>query len=289
MNIAVFGAYGQLGRSIKDIHKDYPQHNFIFTDEDEVDITENGQIEDFVAEHKPQVFINCAAYTAVDKAEKYKQQAFDLNTCAVGLLALIAAENDIFLLHVSTDYVFNGKNYKPYKESDKSIWLSVYGGSKRRGEINILKSKCRAAIVRTSWLYSEYGGNFVKTMLRLSKEREQINIVCDQIGTPTYAGDLARAIMEIVIQNEKIQEQEIFHYSNEGVASWYDFAIEIMRLAKKSTKILPIFTEDYPTPAIRPYYSVLDKREIKLQFSINIPYWKDSLEVCIRNILNEKE
>ena len=289
MNIAVFGAEGQLGKSLQDIHSDYPQYKFIFTDVDRVDITDYNQVTDFVSGYKPNIFINCAAYTAVDKAETENIGAEKLNVYAVENLAKIAAENNIFFLHISTDYVFNGKSYKPYSECDNTDPVSVYGLTKRNGELSILSSKCRAAIIRTSWLYSEYGNNFVKTMLRLSEEREQINVVSDQTGTPTYSRDLAKAIMQIIAQNEKIQKQEIFHFSNEGVASWYDFAIEIMRFGKRTAKIFPISTEQYPTPAKRPYYSVLDKQKIKSQFTINIPHWKDSLEFCILNILNEKK
>jgi len=287
--IAVFGADGQLGRSIKDISKNYPQYNFIFTDINELDITNYNQIKDFVSKHQPQIFINCAAYTAVDRAEAEYVQARKLNELAVEYLAKIAAENNIFLLHVSTDYVFNGQGYKPYKEDDEMEPQSIYGKTKMMGERSINDIDCRAAIVRTSWLYSEYGVNFVKTMLRLSEERKQINVVSDQIGTPTYAGDLAKAIMEIITKNNKIEGQEVFHFSNEGVASWYDFAIEIMRIGKRMTAVLPIPTEQYPTAATRPYYSVLDKQKIKSLFSISIPHWKTSLEVCIQNILNEKE
>jgi len=287
INIAVFGADGQLGMSIKNISTNYPQYSFVFTDVNDVDITNYHQINNFVDEHNPQIFINCAAYTAVDKAETEYDKVKKINVEAAENLAIIAEKNDIFLLHISTDYVFEGKACKPYKENDETCPKTAYGSSKKMGEIYILETDCRCAIIRTSWLYSEYGDNFVKTMLRLSEERAQINVVCDQVGTPTYAGDLANAIMEIIAQNDKIEKQEIFHYSNEGVASWYDFALEVMRFAGKSTEILPISTEQYPTATKRPYYSVLDKQKIKSLFSIKIPHWKNSLEVCMCHVLNK--
>jgi dTDP-4-dehydrorhamnose reductase len=286
MNIAVFGAYGQLGQSIRNIAPDYPHTNFIFTDIDTLDISDYDAVADFVFKNHPDVLINCAAYTAVDKAEQEKELAMRLNALAVDNLAKIAKKNAIFMIHISTDYVFDGKGYKPYLEEDKTCPLSVYGLTKRTGEKAILSSGCRAAIIRTSWLYSEYGVNFVKTMLRLAKDQKQLNVVSDQTGTPTYAHDLATTIMQIISQNEKIQQAEIYHYSNEGIASWYDFAVEIMSLGKLTCGIIPISTEQYPRPAIRPYYSVLDKQKIKSHFKITIPYWRDSLEVCLKNILN---
>ncbi|MDR2407875.1 MAG: dTDP-4-dehydrorhamnose reductase [Bacteroidales bacterium] len=286
MNIAVFGAYGQLGRSIRDICDKYPQTNFIFTDMDTVDISDYDAIENFVYKNRPNIFINCAAYTAVDKAEQEKELAMRLNAHAVDNLARIAKKNAIFMIHISTDYVFDGKGYKPYFEDDKTCPLSVYGLTKRVGEEVILSSGCRAAIIRTSWLYSEHGVNFVKTMLRLAEVRQQLNVVSDQTGTPTYAHDLAKTIMQIILQNEKVQQPEIYHYSNEGIASWYDFASEIMFLGKRTCNIIPISTQQYPTPAIRPYYSVLDKQKIKSHFKITIPCWRDSLEVCLTNIFN---
>jgi dTDP-4-dehydrorhamnose reductase len=285
-NIAVFGAYGQLGLSIMNISYDYPQYHFIFTDVGVLDISDYNAIEKFVSLFHPDIFINCAAYTAVDKAEQEKDLAMQLNALAVDNLATIANKNEILLIHISTDYVFDGKGYKPYREEDKTCPVSIYGQTKRKGEEVVLSSGCRAVIIRTSWLYSEYGTNFVQTMLRLGRERKQLTVVSDQIGTPTYAHDLAMAMITIIKQNEKIHQTEIYHYSNEGVGSWYDFAIEIMRLGKQTCTLLPISTEDYPTPALRPYYSVLSKLKIKSHFALTIPYWKDSLEICIKNILN---
>ncbi|MDR1459737.1 MAG: dTDP-4-dehydrorhamnose reductase [Bacteroidales bacterium] len=289
MNITVFGANGQLGKSIRDISSNYPEYTFNFTDIDILDISDYDAINAFVLENRPDIFINCAAYTAVDRAETEKEQAMRLNARAVENLATIAAKNNIFMVHISTDYVFNGKGYKPYKEEDETDPVSVYGLTKRMGEQSILASECRAVIIRTSWLYSEYGTNFVKTMLRLGKEREELKVVSDQTGSPTYARDLAETIMYILLQNRKIHQTEIYHYSNEGVVSWYDFATEIMRLGKLDCAVLPISTEQYPTAASRPHYSVFDKQKIKSHFAITIPYWRDSLESCIKNILRTDE
>ena len=288
MEIVVFGAKGQLGRSIMDISYNYPQHHFLFTDIDTVDITQYDQIANFVSRNYPNVFINCAAYTAVDKAQNDLKGAKELNTTAVGNLAKIAAENNIFLVHISTDYIYDGKQNRPYKETDNVHPLSVYGRTKWKGEVAVLKSLCRSAIIRTSWLYSEYGMNFVKTMLHMGAERDILKVVSDQMGTPTYARDLAVAIMHIINQKIRITQSEIFHYSNEGVASWYDFATEIIRLGKEKCKILPVSASQYPTSAKRPQFSVLSKQKIKETFDIEVPYWRDSLAQCIANIRREK-
>ena len=286
MNIIVLGAYGQLGKSLEDISANYSQYNFIFTDIDTLDISNYHLVEVFIAKQQPAVIINCAAYTAVDKAESEQEQVLLLNANVVDNLSKIALENDIFLVHISTDYVFDGKGHLPYKEDDKTCPLSVYGKTKLLGEQAMMKHFCHGAIIRTSWLYSEYGNNFVKTMMRLGKERQELSVVHDQIGSPTYAGDLAKAIMEIVKQKEQIKQTEIYHFSNEGETSWCDFAKEIMQLSNYTCKILSIATDQYPTPAQRPVYSILDKQKIKSQFSINIPHWKSSLEKCIKNISN---
>ena len=286
MKIIVLGANGQLGRSIKDISSDYPQYDFLFTDVDTLDITDYRTVETCIAEQKPAIIINCAAYTAVDKAESEETQALLLNTKVVDNLSKLASENDVFLIHISTDYVFDGKKKALYTEDDEPCPLSVYGKTKLLGEQAMMGNFCHAAIVRTSWLYSEYGNNFVKTMMRLGRERQELSVVNDQIGSPTYAGDLARVIMEIANRRERINQTEIYHYSNNGIASWCDFAKEIMQLSKCPCKILPIFTDQYPTPAQRPIYSVLDKQKIRLQFSVDIPLWTDSLEKCIKKMLD---
>jgi len=281
MKIAVFGANGQLGRSMRFISDNFPQHNFIFTDIDKLDIRSYDQISSFVSNNYPHVFINCAAYTAVDKAEGDKKAAKDLNANAVDNMAKIAAEHNIFLVHVSTDYIYDGKQNRPYRETDNVHPISMYGRTKWKGEVAIMKSLCRAAIIRTSWLYSEYGTNFVKTMFQLGATENELKIVFDQIGTPTYARDLAKAIMQIVNQMEKVKTVEVFHYSNEGIASWYDVAVEIMQQGKRKCKVLPILTQQYPTPAKRPLYAVLDKQKIKQTFDIEIPHWRDSLKQCM--------
>jgi len=284
MEIAVFGANGQLGRTIRDIADNYPQHQFIFTDIDTLDITKYNEVSDFVCNNYPKAFINCAAYTAVDAAEKEKMVAKAINANAVENIARVAAEHNIFLVHISTDYIYDGTQCRPYKETDNVHPLSMYARTKWKGEVAVMKSLCKAAIIRTSWLYSEYGTNFVKTMLRLGKEQELINVVFDQIGTPTYARDLAKAIMLIIGQREKIQTMETFHYSNEGVASWYDFAVEIMQIGKRACKVMPISTQPNMTPAKRPQYAVLDKHKIKEMFNIEIPHWKEGVRRCIANL-----
>jgi dTDP-4-dehydrorhamnose reductase len=285
MNIAVFGAYGQLGKSIQRISTDYPEFDFIFTDIDTLDISDYKSVENFVFQRRPDVFVNCVAYTAVDKAESEEILARRVNADAVDNLAKIAGENNVFVVHVSTDYVFDGTAHQPYKEDDNTNPVSVYGKTKLEGEQAVFVNRCRAAVIRTSWLYSEYGVNFVKTMLRLGEERSQLTVVNDQIGSPTYAHDLAEVIMQIIRKNNRIVRQEIYHFSNEGVASWYDFAVEIMLLGHRLCTVSPIPTADYPTPAKRPSYSVLDKQKIKNHFDLSIPFWQDSLAVCIQNIL----
>ncbi|MDR0367678.1 MAG: dTDP-4-dehydrorhamnose reductase [Bacteroidales bacterium] len=284
MKILITGGCGQLGRSLKDVATSYPQHDFIHTDIDTLDITDYRRVDSFIAQQRPDVMINCAAYTAVDTAENDPEQALRLNAEVVETLAQIARRENIFLVHISTDYVFNGKGFRPYNEDHATAPVSVYGKTKLLGEQAVLRHRCHSAIVRTSWLYSEYGTNFVKTMLRLGEEQQQINVVNDQIGTPTCALDLAEAIMQIVSRKDLVEQTQIYHFSNEGIASWYDFAKAIMELGNRPCEVLPVATEQYPTPAQRPFYSVLDKQKIKSRFSLTIPYWKKSLEACIERI-----
>jgi dTDP-4-dehydrorhamnose reductase len=227
------------------------------------------------------VIINCAAYTAVDKAEQEDNLAFLINASAVGILARVASKYNALLIHISTDYVFDGKGYKPYMEEDPTNPVSLYAKSKHAGERQVQSYSNRALIIRTSWLYSEFGNNFVKTMMKYGKERGQLNVVFDQTGTPTYARDLAKAILDIITKKPAINGVEVFHYSNEGVTSWYDFALAIIEFSGITCKIIPIETKDYPLPAVRPFYSVFNKAKIKQRFNIEIPYWKDSLKVCI--------
>lgn len=286
-NILVTGSNGQLGSEIKELSSQYPA-NYFFTDRETLDIIAQDQIENFINNNNINTIINCAAYTAVDKAESDVENADAVNHLAVKYLAKIAKEKNIKLIHVSTDYVFDGKNYKPYTEDDVVSPNGVYGKTKLDGE-NALQdiNPKNSIIIRTSWVYSSYGANFVKTMHRLGKEKEQLGVIFDQVGTPTYAGDLARAILEILpkIENENV---EIYNYSNEGVLSWYDFAKEIMHMGKIDCQVNPIETKEYPTPAARPHYSLLNKAKIKQTFNITVPYWKDSLDEYLKKLGERK-
>lgn len=279
-NILVTGAKGQLGSEIQDLSCRYP-NNYFFTDREELDITNEQAIKNYIEKNDINVIINCAAYTAVDKAESEEAFVDKINHQAVKYLAQTAKAKHIKLIHISTDYVFDGTNHKLYIETDITNPQSVYGKTKFLGEEALLQVKVpNSIIIRTSWVYSSYGSNFVKTMLRLGKAKESLGIIDDQVGTSTYARDLAITILEILpkISNQRV---EIYNYSNEGVLSWYDFAKEIMKIAKLSCKIEPIDTKEYPSPAKRPHYSLLSKLKIKKEFSIEIPYWKDSLEACL--------
>lgn len=283
LNVLVTGSNGQFGSEIKELSVDY-LYNFFFTDRDTLDISNQNAINEFINLNNINIIINCAAYTAVDKAESDEENADKTNHLAVKSLAQISKEKNIKLIHVSTDYVFDGKNYKPYNEDDKTNPNGVYGQTKLDGEKAMQEMNPKnSIIIRTSWIYSSYGANFVKTMLRLGKEKEQLGVIYDQVGTPTYARDLAKVILEIMpnIKNENV---EIYNYSNEGVLSWYDFAKEIMRMAKLTCTINPIETKEYPTPAKRPHYSLLNKSKIKKEFGTIIPYWKDSLDECLRKM-----
>ena len=284
MKLLITGANGQLGNEIRTLAGAYPQLEFLFTDVAELDITDESAIDRFITDEKIEAIVNCAAYTAVDKAEQDQETAFLINSFAVGLLAKAAAKRDILLIHVSTDYVFNGMGFRPYNEEDPTGPVSLYAKSKYAGEQQILTHGKRAMIFRTSWLYSEFGHNFVKTIMKYGKERGALNVVFDQVGTPTYARDLASAILEILSKDVHYEGIEIFHYSNEGVASWYDFARAIIDFTGISCKINPIETKDYPLPAVRPWYSVFNKAKIKTRFGIAIPDWRDSLGMCINRI-----
>jgi len=281
INILVTGSKGQLGSEIQVLHVEYKNYNFFFSDIDNLDITCKEKIISTCKQNSITHIINCAAYTAVDKAEEDEISVDVINHLAVKNLSEVAKEQNISLIHISTDYVFDGKNYKPYIETDVTTPQGVYGKTKLDGEKALLHiSPQKSIIIRTSWVYSSFGNNFVKTMLHLSKERDELNVIYDHIGTPTYARDLAQSILEILpdIQNSKV---EIYHYSNEGALSWYDFAKEIMKMAKLTCKINPIESKDYITPVSRPQYSLLNKSKIKSKFNIEIPYWKDSLNACL--------
>lgn len=280
MKILITGVKGQLGNAIQTISGNYPSFEFLLTDVEELDITSRKDLDAFFSKNQPGICINCAAYTAVDKAEEDIDTAYLLNSQAVRLLGDITRHYGTKFIHISTDYVFNGQMWEPYKEMDEPTANSVYGQSKAEGEL-ALKNNDHAMIVRTSWLYSEFGKNFFKTMLSLMETREELRIVSDQIGTPTYAGDLARALLIIVKEIEKGNFiPGIYHYSNEGVASWYDFAWEIARISGSNCRIIPIETHEYPLPAPRPPYSVLNKSRIKQVYGVKVPYWREGLEEC---------
>jgi dTDP-4-dehydrorhamnose reductase len=288
MKILVTGAYGQLGNELRTLSEKDPTGQFLFTDLDTLDITDEKQIIYFLNRYNPGFVINCAAYTAVDQAETDEHNARLLNALAPGYLAKAAKNAGAGFLHISTDYVFDGQSFMPYKETNPVSPVSVYGRTKQEGEERCLTEYPGAVILRTSWLYSPFGNNFVKTMLRLGKEREELNVVFDQVGTPTYAADLARAILVIAGIFEKRREEYlpgIYHYSNEGVASWFDFAKAVFEMARISCRIVPVLSDQFPTPARRPHYSILDKTKIKTAFNLSIPYWRESLGICMNKLL----
>ncbi len=284
MKILVTGSKGQLGNELRELSGLYPQYHFLYTDVDELDITDHSAVEQYIDANQPEAIINCAAYTAVDKAENDEHNAYLINATAPGILARVAAKHNTLLVHVSTDYVFDGKTYAPLAETAETNPVSVYARSKFAGEQEILKHGTKAIIIRTSWLYSAFGNNFVKTILKYGTERGKLSIVYDQTGTPTYAPDLAKAILDIIPQTADFKGVELYHYSNEGVSSWYDFASAIVEITGISCQLSPIETKDYPLPAVRPYYSVLNKHKIKNAFALEIPYWRDSLKLCIKRM-----
>ena len=281
-NILITGSNGQLGSEIRVLSED-SKHRFFFTDVSELDITDKSAVDSFVAENKIDVLVNCAAYTNVDKAEDDIETADRINHLAVKNLAEVCAEKKLKLIHISTDYVFNGTKNTPYVESDPTAPLGIYGRTKLDGENTVINSGCDYLIIRTSWLYSSFGNNFVKTMRRLTAEKGSLKVVFDQVGTPTFAGDLAKAILEI-IDFEKIEGNSgIYHFSNEGVCSWYDFAIEIRDLFGNNCDIQPCHSDEFPSKVTRPNFSVLDKTKIKETFGLKIPHWKTSLKNMIEN------
>jgi len=287
MNVLVTGSNGQLGSEIRQISPSYKLERFIFKDLPELDIYNFAELQNCIIKNNINAVINCAAYTAVDKAEEDAQVAKQVNSDGVSNIVKALQKVNGKLIHISTDYVFSGDHFSPYKETDPVSPIGVYGSTKRDGELSVVNSTLDAIVVRTSWLYSSFGNNFVKTMLRLGSEKESLGVIFDQLGTPTYAKDLAKTCLEVLCKNtdRKISEQgKIYHYSNEGVASWYDFAISIMELGEVNCIVKPIQTKDYPTLAKRPHYSVLNKSKIKTDFEINIPYWRDSLAKCIFEI-----
>lgn len=291
-SILVTGANGQLGNELRNLSVLYADYIFTFIGRSELDLSNTEDSWTFFIDKTFDIIINCAAYTAVDKAESEQALARGINTTAVDTLARIAKEKGISLIHISTDYVFDGKNFKPYSETDPTQPQGVYGQTKLDGEQAMLAiNPANSIIIRTSWVYSSFGNNFVKTLLRLGKEREELGVIYDQVGTPTSARDLAQAILSI-IQHPILNAQkstQIYHFSNEGVCSWYDFAKTIFELSAIACTVKPIETLDYPTPAKRPHYSLLNKAKIKNTFDITIPYWKDSLQECLDLLKGNKQ
>lgn len=280
--IIVTGANGQLGNAIRRWAPSFPDWEFLPTDVDRLDICDAEAVRSYVREAGAGYLVNCAAYTAVDKAEEFPELCMRLNADAVRNLGEAAQETGVKVIHLSTDYVFDGRSYRPYVETDPTHPLSVYGKTKLAGEQALRASCPDSVILRTAWLYSEFGNNFVKTMLRLGTEKEQLNVLFDQIGTPTYAVDLAKAILDVISGERFIPG--IYHYSNEGVCSWYDFAVRIFAHAGLSCRVMPIETKDYPAKAPRPSYSVLNKGKIKQTYGVRIPHWEESLCRCLEEI-----
>ena len=285
LNILITGANGQLGSSLRRLGGVSP-HNYLFTDVAELDITDAAAVLRTVEERRIDVIVNCAAYTDVERAEEDEPTAELLNHKAAGNLAAAAKATGATLFHVSTDYVFDGTAHLPYTEDAPTAPLGVYGRTKLAGERAVAESGCKYLTFRTAWLYSEYGNNFLKTMLRLTAEKERLNVVFDQAGTPTYAGDLAMTIFSIVEGGYFAGNEGLYHFSNEGVASWYDFAAEIAAAAgHDKCRIRPCRTAEFPTKAARPAYSVLDKSKIKETFGLEIPHWRESMLYCLKNML----
>lgn len=283
MRILVTGAAGQLGLSLEKVAKKYPQHAFVFTDLPDADITDRDGMEALTERHDPELIINCAAYTAVDKAEDNRPAAQLINTVGPQILGLVAKKREIPVIHVSTDYVFFGEDPHPIRETHLPNPSSVYGQTKLAGETALEATGCKAAVVRTGWLYSEFGNNFVKTMLRLGGERDTLRVVYDQTGTPTYAPDLAEALLAIA--GHGITRFERYHYGNEGVTSWYDFARTIFELSGMNVQVEPIESHEFQAKAPRPAYSVLSKAKIK-SLGVQVPHWKDSLKICLEALKN---
>ena len=282
MNILITGCNGQLGNEMQLLEKEHATHTYYNTDVAELDITDKEAVKAFVTDNAIDGIVNCAAYTAVDKAEDNKQLATTLNTVAPAYLAAAVEKRGGWFVQISTDYVFNGTKYTPYVETDTPCPDSVYGSTKLAGELGASKFCRRTMIIRTAWLYSTFGNNFVKTMIRLGREKSELGVIFDQIGTPTYARDLARLIFTAIEQGV---QPGVYHFSNEGVISWYDFTKAIHRLAGITTcHVRPLHTSEYPTPAHRPHYSVLDKTKVKQAYGIEVPYWEESLKECVNKL-----
>lgn len=284
-NILVTGSHGQLGNELRLVVEEKDKfNNYFFTDVEELDITNKSDVSQFLHANNIDVVVNCAAYTNVDKAEDEKDIADLINHIGVKNLAESCKERDGFLIHISTDYVFDGTKNTPYTETDVTKPLGVYGETKLRGENAIISSGCEYVIIRTSWLYSSYGNNFLKTMQRLTAEKESLKVVFDQVGTPTYAGDLSNVIHTIIQKDEADIKNQIYHFSNEGVCSWYDFAVAINEVSEHSCNIQPCHSDEFPSKVKRPSFSVLDKSKLKDQLGIEIPYWRVSMLTCIKTL-----
>lgn len=284
--VLITGADGQLGREIAALAADFAGLDFTFVNRAVLDLSNTEAVRTYFSANRFDTIVNAAAYTAVDKAEEEPERAYAINSNAVKVLAEIAKESETQFIHISTDYVFDGKNYKPYSETDQTNPQNVYGRTKLAGEEALFAiNPINSVIIRTSWLYSGFGNNFVKTMLRLGSERDELGIIFDQVGTPTYAKDLAAVVLQGIFSS-KFEHPgcEVYHYSNEGVCSWYDFAKAIFELSNIRCKVNAIETKDYPTPARRPNYSVLNKAKIKTEAGLLVPYWRDSLKECLINL-----
>lgn len=282
MKILITGRHGQLGSELHDLKQSYPQHQMVFVDREEMDLSNPEQIVEVLNTEKPQIIVSAGAYTAVDKAESDQELCDAVNHIAVKTIGAWAAENNAKVIHISTDYVFDGTSETPLKETDAPDPINVYGLTKLHGEQALRSSGAAYVIIRTAWVYSVYGANFVKTMIRLMSEREEIGVVADQVGTPTYARDLASAIMQVIEAPEFVQG--VFHYSNEGKISWHEFAVAIKEIKGFSTKVNAINSDAFPTPAKRPNFSLLDKSKIKETYKVAVPDWKTSLEEMLAKV-----
>lgn len=280
--ILVTGANGQLGNELKVIASRFPGYHFLFVTKEELAIEDNDAVRNYFAANEPAYCINCAAYTAVDKAETEKDRAFLINTTATGDLAAVCRQYHVQFIHISTDYVFDGTAKQPYRETDNTCPINTYGESKLKGEELAMENDPSSIIIRSSWVYSSFGHNFVKTMLRLMKEKDSVNVVNDQYGCPTYAADLAETIMKIISSGKSREMPGIYNYANAGMTNWYEFALAIKGLTGSSCKVNPIPASQYPTPAMRPAYSALDTSKIRQTFNVIIPGWKESLQNCLQ-------
>ena len=284
MNILITGSNGQLGSEFQELAAGYPAFRFFFTDKDDLDVTSGEAIYKYIKKNQVNCLINCVGYTAVDRAEDDRAAASLLNTAAAKFMAEATARAGVLMVHISTDYVFEGKGFRPYTENDTASPKTIYGKTKLEGEIEVIFNAKKALIIRTSWLYSSHGNNFVKTILKKAHSEKELRVVFDQIGTPTYARDLAGVILAMIPRLPAKMRTEVYNFSNEGVASWYDFAKAIVDHGKLDCKLIPVLSRDIQAPAIRPHFSVLDKSRIKRDFGVDIPHWHDSLLECLEKI-----